>query len=790
MHNRHQSSGSTLLLMVVLILVSLLGFVHFVMALPPSPDTPERLTRRLVPEPKLVRAYGGNALQLMPSQVTVVYGTGSPKTKIGAAEINKELYRLGFDKRMKLVADTDYSAGGERLLVLVGSDRENRLTRALWPRVAHRSELSALNPQGYIIDHVKQRPTPVVVLAGASPQGSLYACVTWMQLLDRSGSKVVVHPLYAKDWPDYQWRKLSHPAHFLRFTEQSPKAAYPDRSLPSMAERGKEYVDWMLRYKINMLRRQLWWGWNDDPAARAQWREFLKYAKARGVLTYQNHDISTQGVGHTKNRKEFEKIRNDPKYAGMTNVPPSFRNYCHFLTWSRDDLLEEKFRKHGRLCREEGIDVTWFHGEDGGLGSFNYAMWKNRDALDRQRWGNDYGRAEAHVWNMAHRVMREESPDTKIVFVPYPYGGGVLSDKFPHNMLRRRGKTIDEAGALRERTFIRKFFATLAKEAPKDIWICMRETDAEQTARWVAATQRPTYIYYSTFIHLCSSRARYAKTWYSDVYPNMYFFPSGGSASYLSGVEMPMRMLLNAEYSWNTEQDGAASFEWVNYARDLTEPKVVFEKIVPRACRAYWGDGTDRYWARLFQGGLTPLFLEDPELFFKKEVKANFAKTLEAEGNIVLRRGMEAFNDPVAELRRQAQHLDATLPLLDRWFESHELKARDPFTHRYGTMIYVLAHYWRRMADVWIPYLELKRLGNGGDRAKRRALTAQARGAAATGKAAMGRLLQRTSRHPFLIPIVFSRGGTLDKKVVADLDKALKRVEKMVNRESRMANRE
>ena len=110
--------------------------------------------------------------------------------------------------------------------------------------------------------------------------------------------------------------------------------------------------------------------------------------------------------------------------------------------------------------------------------------------------------------------------------------------------------------------------------------------------------------------------------------------------------QLPMRMLLNAEYSWNTEQEGAAPFEWVDYAKDLFEPKVVFEKIIPRACRAYWGDGADRYWARLFQGGLTPLLLEDPERFFKKELKVDFGKTLEVEGNVVLKRGKERFADP------------------------------------------------------------------------------------------------------------------------------------------------
>ncbi|MBN1670848.1 MAG: hypothetical protein JXR37_07440 [Kiritimatiellae bacterium] len=760
------------------LLAALLLGLHGAWAAAPAPDTPERLTRRIVPEPKMVKPYGGT-LALSPAAITVVFGAASPKTKIGAEEINKELYRLGFDTRARVVADAEYAAGDERLLVLVGAERENRLVRALWSEVPHRGELAALNEQGYIIDVVARRPVPAVVLAGASPQGSLYACVTFMQMLERAGANVVVHPLYARDWPDFKWRYLSHPAHFLLFTERAPKAAYPNGPFPDMAERGKEYVDWMLRYKINILRRQLWWGWNDHESTRAPWREFLAYAKARGILSWEGHDISTQGVGHCKTHEEFEKIRHDPKYKGLTNLSPDFRKYRHFITWSRDDLLEEKFRQHARECRAEGVDFTWFHAEDTGLSSFNYAKWKDRDELDKQRWGNDYGRAEAHVMNLARRVCREEAPDLKVVFVPYPYGGGILSDDFPRNMLRKRGKPVDKGEAQRERAFIRRFFDTLAREAPDDVWFCQRETDAEQAKRWADATRRPVMMYYSTMIPFCSSRARYIGTWYSEQHDNIYFFPSTGSVPYLGGLEMPMRMLLNAEYCWNTAQEGAAPFEWVNYARDLFEPEVVFKKIIPRACRAYWGDDTDRYWAPLFQGGLTPLFLEDPERFFKEELKLDFAATLEAEGNVAPKRGMERFADSVAEMRRQAEHLETALPPLEQWLTTHELKARDPFTHRYGTTLYLLAHYWRRMAAVWVPYMELKRLGARGEPAKRRALALQAQRAADAGLAAMQQVLQKTAAHPCLIPVSWSRGGPLDKKVVEDFDRAHKRIEKL-----------
>jgi hypothetical protein len=425
-----------------------------------------------------------------------------------------------------------------------------------------------------------------------------------------------------------------------------------------------------------------------------------------------------------------------------------------------------------------GVDITWFHSVDTGLGSFNYAKWKDRDELDRKRWGNDYGRADSHVINLAYKIMKEESPETKIIFVIYPYSAGVLSDDFPYNMLRRQGKTISKADGEKEKQFIHKYFKTISEETPEDIFFCLRENPLELTQRWMSATRHPIMIYYDTFVPFCSSRARYIKTWYSKEYENIYFWPSISSRNYIFGLEMPVRMLLHAEYCWNTDQEGAGFFQPTHFYKDFFEPKVVFEKIIPRACRAYWGDEGGRYFVPLFQGGITPDFIEDPDKFFHEKLKktsGDLVKMLEKEGNTAYTRGEERFANPSAEMRRQLEYLELVLPSLEKWLETYELKERDPYTYQYGTLLYLLAHYWYRKAAVWVPYLELQEAIHRKEDDQVRALVLEGQAAIRTGKDEMGKVLKRISVHPCLMPTV--GGQRLDKKLMAEFDVLASRFE-------------
>ncbi len=748
--------------------------------------TKEHLVRRIVPEPKVVEPYDTNSLTLLPSEITIIYGASSPKTKIGAEEINKELHRQGLSGRMKIVSDAEYTKGNEKLFIVVGSPEENTITKKLWENVRKREELKEMNEQGYIIDYA-QFKQPAIVLVGMSPQGSLYACITFMQMLDVDKEKVVVHNAFVKDWPDFKWRYFGHPAFYLNWT--SDKAAYPNEPVPDMTTRGKEYMDWMLRYKINVFRVQLWWGWSENAEAEKHWRNFMAYGKQRGIMSYMGCPEATQAVGYRKNWGEFDKIKNDPKYKGLTNISPRFRKYKHFITWSRDDLLEEKFRAFGKKCKDWGIDITWFHAVDTGLGSFNYAKWKDRDELDKKKWGNDYGHADAHVMNLAYKILKEESPETRIIFVTYPYSASVLSDDFPQKMLERRGKTINEEDAKKERDFIRNYFKIISEEAPNDIWFCQRESSPKDTKLWVEATKRPIMIYYDTFTPFCSSRARFIKTWFSKEYDNFYFWPSA-ARNYISGLEMPVRMLLHAEYSWNTEQEGSGLYEGKDFGKDYFEPKEVFDEIIPRTCRAYWGDQAGQYWAKLFQGGLVPKFIDNPMTFLEKELKiakGDLVKILEAEGNVVTRKGGDRFSKPLEEMQRQQKYLESVLPGLENWLTNYKLKENDPFTYRYGTTLYLLANYWYHKASAWIPYLELEQAVAQKKVENSKQLAMQGRKSLRNAKESIEQVVTKIAAHPVLIPTI--KGKRLDEKIIKDFSQMRRDLQKLYRQAKEIESR-
>ncbi len=767
--------------------------------------TKQQLLRRIVPEPQVVEVLRAESFKLQPSEIVLVYGKSSPKTKLGAEEINKELNRLGLTGRMKVVSDADYVRGDEKLRVVIGSDKENSVAKKMWGKVKNREELGKMNFEGYIVDFVKGEKIATVVLAGETPQGSLYGCITFMQMLDTEGEEVIVQPVYVKDWPDLKWRNLGYPCHYLYWTELALKEAFPKGPAPGMVERGEMYIDWMLRYKMNILHFMPWFNWkvleaeqnetnagyvtgdftsrpeldwDKDEKAMEKLRQVLAYGRERGIMSLFAEDVPTQAVGFRRNWEEFDKIKDDPKYKGLTNLSPDFRPYRHFITWSREDLLEPKFRKFAKQCGRLGVEFVWYHAVDTGLGSFNYAKWKDRDEADKKKWGNDYGRADAHIMNMIHRIFKEESPQTRIVFITYPYGASVFSDDFPHNMLQVRGKTIDEAGGKRERDFIRNYFKTLDELTPKDTFFLLRECARDDMERWIKFTNRPVMLANWDHLEFPNSRPRYIHSWVMKEYDNFYFWAGVYDYTYIQFYTMPVRFLLHSEYSWHSSQSGYTDYLHSDYSKDYLEPKAVFDEVIPRTCRALWGDETGKYLAPLFQGQLTPTFLDDPQLFFRKVLRRqDFGKVMEQEGNVVFTKGQQRYSEPIKEMKRQAEYLESIQPSLEKWFENYPVRERDMINYQEGMFLYMLGNYWNLKAKAWIPYLELQQAINKGQQDQVSSLKAQCRDAISSGKKQMQDIVKKIAEYPCFTP--YRRGVPFNEKVVKDFDKIAKQLEEL-----------
>jgi hypothetical protein len=653
-------------------------------------DAKDIYAANIVPQPKVVEAQANfPVLKLSPEEITIVYGEKSPKSKIGSEEFNKELLRKGFSGKMKIVSDKEYKKGDEKFLIVVGAPEENTLSKKLWGGLKHTQDLIALKnkSEAYIIENAKEGENPALVLAGASPQGSLYAAVSMSQMLNRKDGKLEMPlSLYVKDWPDFNWRYIAHMTHI--FGQTSKGCSYAGLAYPGNIETGKNYIDWALRYKINVVGIKFWLSEKDL-------LPIIAYAKERGIYPFAFYPRPSIAVCSAKEKKE------DPeKYKGLKNL---YRKK-YYISWSRDDLLEPLYIEFAKNCKKYGVRFVWFHTADTGLSSLNYAQWNYRDELDKEKFGNDYGKADTHVINLLYKVFQKYSPQTRITYVTYPYTASVLAKEFPKNIIP------DLSGAYAEdaKKFIDNYFKTFSKDTPKDISTCLRETERKNVELWLEATKHPILLYYETCkggYNLVSSRPRYIKTFYFKDYDNIYFYPSIHE-SFIHGVEIPVEILLNAEYCWNVDQKGAGYFKKYDFAKDLSEPKVVFDEVVPRCARAYWGPDAGKYFTPFFQAGIVPGFIGNP-FDFQRKLRRSFVKILEISGNLTFARGSEVFFDGAAdEMRKQRASLEKALPFLDEWMEKCKNKKQDAFSYKYGTMLWLLAHYWRGKAAIWTYVLE------------------------------------------------------------------------------------
>jgi hypothetical protein len=703
---------------------------------PQMRDAKDRFAQNIVPQPKIVQAPALiTTLNLLPEEITIVYGKKSPKTRIGAEEFNKELLRRGFTGKMKIISDNNYKKSREKFMIIIGSPSENILSKSLWGQLKHSDELNVLKDktEGYIIEGAKCGEIPALILAGVSPQGSLYAAISLAQMFIKNGKKVEVpSELYVKDWPDFNWRYICHMTHIFGQSNRTYK--YAGMPYVGNGKIGKEYIDWALKYKINFIGIKFW-------LSEKELLPILEYAKQRGIFPFTFYPRPSIAVCKAKEKN------NNPKYKELNNI---YRNK-YYISWSRDDLLKPLYTEFAKKCKKYGVKFVWFHTADTGLSSLNYAQWNYRDKLDKENFGNDYGKADVHVIDMIYEIFQKESPDTKITYVTYPYTASVLADDFPQNIVP------DLSGAYAEeaKTFIRKYFKTFSEKTPKSIYTCLRETKRSNVEKWLEATKRPILLYFETCkngYNLISSRPRYIKTFYFKDYDNAYFYPSIYE-SFIHGVEIPVEMLLNAEYCWNVNQKGAAYFDKYDFTKDLTEPKVVFDEIVPRCARAYWGPEAGKYFAPLFQTGIVPGFIENP-MEFQRTLRKSFVKILEISGNLTFARGSEIFFDGAAkEMRKQHSNLEKALPPLNEWMENYQAKKLDSFSYKYGTMFWLLAHYWHCKAAIWAPILELQNHIINGNSTEAKAALQEAQKAIKTAKTEINKALgEIKGKHLCLMP--------------------------------------
>ena len=390
-----------------------------------------------------------------------------------------------------------------------------------------------------------------IVLSGQGEMGMLYAAVTLRWLIEERDGRVLLHPASVVDWPDYKHRHIG-----------TLLAPYHTRTLGQGADAHlanmRKYLDWLFRMKAtgvfrHTLGSQPYSSLPDripsSPDARACARRVSDYARKRGIVTMQNGSVRLGSHPKDKDRPGFSQMMLDGGHK-------------HYHSWARHDLHRNKARNMVAFCRESGFDLAFIHAVDSG-GILDPELWSRRDALTRQKYGNDRVRADADMFN----IYAQESARTRteIVFVAYPYSAHYLNEQF---VMAKLGMQDTAEGRARARDLTGGMTAWMRgvneKLAP-GVRMCIREAARADMFRFYAAYPgRPMWVYWEL--------THYKRSIYPILTTNVRCIGAGYSPDrppedilwandidYLWFSE-PLRVAA-CEYAWNTRFPGSKDYD-------------------------------------------------------------------------------------------------------------------------------------------------------------------------------------------------------------------------------------
>ncbi len=584
-----------------------------------SPDT-------IIPKPKQIK-LSGRELPLTSMRIVLV--TDEKKLRIGADEINARLADLGA-KPLPVLAGAD-RIGPNAIVLLHAGSRAGRRVAA-----SFRIDVSAQKPgeQGYVIASRRTDRGTRVFLAGSDAQGALYAAVTLRYLIERRPAGPVLLEAEVVDWPDFKWRQMGVPfAIPLRqpWYDLKAAAARGNRDRMQQAERRyfeteKQYIDWLLRHKINLMSPQPA-GWAARPESltpflRAAIRRVNQYALDRGIGTFYNASIC---IG------TYPKDKDNPDFKDVV----FYRGHKRYFCWSRLDYHRRKARRIAEMMRDCAYTGFYLHDVDGG-GWKDPAMWSKRCERCRKMYGDDHAAADKAVFGTYYDEIKRLVPNVKFVAVIYPYSPSYLNPDWLEDQIRSESGDLPGIRQMAERLARKNwnFLKRVGELLPPDIYICIRENTRPNIdlIRKVYG-RRPFYLYYEyaywkgwrpCFI----TTPRWTKTF---LYPGIDDILYGNNSLYDYNM---LTQLYGVECSWNTEGPGRELFPskaaWRD-PRQCLEPKEVAEAFAKRACRDFWGDEAAPYLVPFFMGNLSVWFIRDPDAVARKCGLTNVAELMRGQ---------------------------------------------------------------------------------------------------------------------------------------------------------------
>jgi hypothetical protein len=531
---------------------------------------------------------------------------------VGAEEINNRITSLGGNK-LPVVSFPSHDKKGS---IIIGSWPDILLQEVV-SSLGVRLSLSEPGEQGYIIEYGKFRNLPVILIGGSDPQGALYGCVTFRNLLNKYDNKIVAHSGKVRDWPDFKIRTNAK----LFFNTLSSSKNTED--LNNVAEELKGEIDFYLRHKINSVYVRGWEGLATANPDRKGGLFKNRYQKAMEVLDYaRERGIKTRFTGVVEISRYLTP---EQRKGAIVKAKKPGSAYI----WSAFDAHGKKAHNYAQFLKEAKATLFVLHCID--VGPYTDPQdWNHRHPWDRERYKDDERtRADYEVFKLYFDIIRKECPQIEFAAVGKPYHFSWILPSFatdyekigeglPSNERVRDIKDSHHARKLQQEHV--EYYRELSRKFPRDLAFTFREAGRE-TFLGLLETVNPhpidIWIYpertkgwKGTFC----PQVRMAKTFWI---PNRVdgYFVAGSWVDLL--IDSRVQRLAQQEYLWNTNRpDGSDEFTiWSRYYKNEGREVTDFQQkhLIPRICKILYGEQATPAFQKLVEENVSFSYVSSPE---------------------------------------------------------------------------------------------------------------------------------------------------------------------------------
>jgi len=545
----------------------------------------------LVPTPREISLSGEF---VSTSDLSIIIPDGHELAATGAKEINDRLQALGTPTRPVM---NQLGAGNALLIANCGTPLGREWAKRL--NITPRSP----GPQGYAIGAFRDGNRNIVAVIGSDDLGTLYACMTLRQLVQKRAGSVVLLDASVRDWPAFRRRCLGSIGRTFRGSFQASEGQDVQEAY---VETWKQYIRFLARHKINMANVSVSRAMGQDVR-----RQLMDYGRQYGLKyryifgTAINEDLKATGTPWTD------------------CVTRKSARHC----WTAFEAHRHKANRIAEHVGDMGYDYVVLHVTDSG-GLPDPEKWSERCQRCRRHYGDDQASAVSQQLKLYHDTIKQRNPDVLFEAVLQPYHFQWTTEAFEQDPLgaaddmphygHTRGMEDPDVrqAAVARATAIHRATSRLL---PDDVLVTFREAGREEfegcAALWPGHPV-DIWVYFGrnkAWEGLWEPQVRFTKTWVRRDDPGdlLYNAPVGRLATvneiYAGG---------SAEYAWSIEQpDAEPTFE-ISKRRYNAGGNEISDyqrmSLLPRLCHRLWGRSGDAV-LPLFTNNVSFNYIADPQ---------------------------------------------------------------------------------------------------------------------------------------------------------------------------------